>query len=281
MIHCFFVTDIHGSISRFNKLLSAIKSDKPDVVFIGGDILPGNRFDYAHVDFLQDWLIPRFIDLRRVLERQYPRIFIILGNDDFRSSEGMMLEADAQGVWSYIHNRKKFMGDYTVYGLSYVPPTPFALKDWERYDVSQFVDPGSTHPWEGYHTTPAPGNLRYKTIKKYLETLTNDDDLSRSIFLFHSPPHNTHLDRAALDGITVDSVPMDRHVGSIAIRKFIRNRMPFLTLHGHIHESFRLTGVWKEEIGPTVCINGANETQQLVLTEFSLPNAKDAMRRIL
>jgi len=32
-----------------------------------------------------------------------------------------------------------------------VPPTPFLLKDWEKYDVSAYVDPGCVSPEEGYH----------------------------------------------------------------------------------------------------------------------------------
>ncbi len=35
----------------------------------------------------------------------------------------------------------------------------------------------------------------------------------------------------------VDHVPLDLHVGSMAVRRFIESRQPMLTLHGHIHES--------------------------------------------
>lgn len=40
--------------------------------------------------------------------------------------------------------------------------------------------------------------------------------------------------------------PMDVHVGSIALRRFIEARQPLLTLHGHVHESARLTGSWHQ-----------------------------------
>jgi len=39
--------------------------------------------------------------------------------------------------------------------------------------------------------------------------------------VLHSPPYDTGLDRAALDGRSVDHAPLDVHVGSIAIRRFI------------------------------------------------------------
>ena len=74
-----------------------------------------------------------------------------------------------------------------------------------------------------------------------------DNDLSRAMFLFHTPPYNTGLDRAALDGKKVNYVDLDVHVGSIAVRRFIESRQPLLTLHGHIHESARITGSGKNE----------------------------------
>jgi Icc-related predicted phosphoesterase len=281
MFHCFFVTDLHGRVPRFNKLISAVESGKPDIVFIGGDIVPGLSLSSIHEDFIGDWLLPRFVELRDDMGPEYPYIFIILGNDDPRLEERSILSGEVKGLWTYIHNRKLRLNEYTVYGLSFVPPTPFTLKDWERYDISRFVDPGSSHPWEGYHSIPPSEDLKYETIKRYLERLTGTDDLSRGIFLFHAPPHGTGLDRAALDGVKIEGVPIDRHVGSIAILEFIRTRMPLLTLHGHIHESTRLTGKWKEEIARTVCINGACEPPHLAITEFSLDNVNAAEQHIV
>jgi hypothetical protein len=43
-----------------------------------------------------------------------------------------------------------------------------------------------------------------------------------------------------------DHVPLDVHVGSVAVRRFIEDRRPLLTLHGHIPESALLTGSWRE-----------------------------------
>ena len=130
-----------------------------------------------------------------------------------------------------------------------MPPTPFRLKDWERYDVSRFVDPGCIPPTEGVRTMDTGEDIEYCTIMQDLQELAGDDDLENAIFLFHSPPYQTMLDRAALDGMMVDHVPLDLHVGSIAIRRFIEERQPLITLHGHIHESTRLTGSWREQIG--------------------------------
>jgi Icc-related predicted phosphoesterase len=163
-----------------------------------------------------------------------------------------------------------------------VPPTPFALKDWERYDVSRFVDPGCVSPEEGRRSVPvAEGEARWGTIASDLETLAGAEDVSRAVFLFHSPPHRTALDRAALDGRTVDHAPLDVHIGSIAIRRFIEARQPRLTLHGHVHESARLTGAWQERIGRTLCLSAAHDGPELALVRFDLEDPSAATRELL
>jgi Icc-related predicted phosphoesterase len=106
-------------------------------------------------------------------------------------------------------------------------------------------------------------------------------DLSRTILLFHTPPYNTGLDRAALDGKKVDHVDLDVHVGSIAVRRFIESKQPLLTLHGHVHESARMTGTWKEQIGRTFAFSAAHDGHELALIRFDLENLDDATRELL
>ncbi len=69
-------------------------------------------------------------------------MFVILGNDDPRAEEAAVLDVEARGLWHYAHGRRLDWSGFSVYGYSCVPPTPFRLKDWERYDVSRYVDPG-------------------------------------------------------------------------------------------------------------------------------------------
>jgi hypothetical protein len=163
-----------------------------------------------------------------------------------------------------------------------VPPSPFRHKDWERYDVSRFVDPGCVSPEEGVRSVPVPGEqARFATIARELEALAGGRDLSRAILLTHSPPYDTGLDRAALDGKRVDHVPLDPHVGSIAIRRFIDARQPILTLHGHVHESARLTGVWKQRLGRSVCLSAAHDGPELALVRLELEDPEGATRELL
>ena len=281
-----FVSDLHGNAMRYEKLLLQIEKMQPRAVFFGGDILPASLKYREHsrakaVDFVTGFMAPSFLRLQGKMGVNYPDVFLILGNDDPRSQEEAFLQYEKTGLWHYMHMKKMPLDDFTVYGYSMVPPTPFLLKDWERYDVSRYVDPGCVHPTEGIRTVDPDADTEFSTIKNDLEVLAGNDDLSKAIFLFHSPPYKTALDRAGLDGVMVDHVPVDVHVGSIAIKEFIEKRRPMLSLHGHIHESARITGHWKEKINKTIAYSAAYDGPGLALVRFTKKCLMSAERIIL
>jgi len=286
-MNCIFVSDLHGHEDRYRKLFERILDERPAALFLGGDILPsglasGVSLDIGHKDFINDFLVVEFMKLYEKLGSDYPRVFLILGNDDGRFVEAAVYDAAVSGIWEYVHDRRVGFGDYSVYGYACVPPSPFQLKDWERYDVSRYVDPGCLSPEEGYRSVPvAAYEQKHATIAKDLERLADNDNLERAIFLFHSPPYKSKLDRAALDGKMIDHVPMDVHVGSMAIKKFIASRQPLITLHGHIHESTRLTGSWKDKIGRTSAFSAAHDGRELALVRFSPETPADAVRELI
>jgi len=284
---CCFVSDLHGRVDRYAKLFASLLDRPPAALFMGGDLLPHDLVSVeidgcpCH-DFLSDYLVPEFTRLRKTLGRRYPRVFLILGNDDLRSWEAGFIDASATGIWDYAHERELGFGRYRVFGYSFVPPTPFLQKDWEKYDVSRYVDPGCVSPEEGMRSVPVSNReVRSATIQKDLENLARDEDLENAIFLFHTPPYRTRLDRAALDGRTVDHVPLDVHVGSIAVRRFIESRQPCITLHGHVHESSSLTGAWRDRIGETRLFSAAYHDPELALVRFDLEAPDNAVRSLL
>jgi uncharacterized protein len=278
---CLFASDLHGRLDRYEKLLAAIEAERPDAVLLGGDLLP--RLAPAGTgDFLPDWLSPRLRELRARLGSAWPRVLAIFGNDDPRSEAESLRGLERQGLVEHVHGRRASLGGRALYGYACVPPTPFHLKDWERYDVSRYVDPGCVSPEEGVRSVPVPeAEAKWGTIASDLEALAGEDDVSGAVFLFHSPPHRTSLDRADLDGRSFDHAPLDVHVGSIAIRRFIEARQPLLTLHGHVHESARLTGAWMERIGRTVCLSAAHDGPELALVRFDLDAPSQARRELL
>ncbi len=284
---CYFVSDLHGYKSRWEKLFDKIIACPPEIVFIGGDILPAGigqavSADFSHQDFIEEFLGQNLERTQKRLGDRYPKIYIIMGNDDGRFQEEAMKRLSNQNLCSYIHGGKDKIDKYAIYGYSYIPPSPFQLKDWERYDVSRYTDPGAVSPEKGIRSVAISANkIKYATIGKDLEVLAKDDDLTNSIMLFHTPPYKTNLDRADLDGKRIDHVPVDVHVGSIAVYRFIEKRQPLLTLHGHVHESTRLTGSWRDRIGRTYCFNAAHDGVELALIKFDLEKLEKAERMLL
>jgi Icc-related predicted phosphoesterase len=282
-----FTSDLHGSVHRYRELASAVERYRPPAVLLGGDLFPPSLGQWkapngVEGDFISAFLIPELQALRARMGSDYPEILLILGNDDLRTEEERILEVEKDGLWRYLHGRKSEVGGFQVYGYAFVPPTPFLWKDWEKYDVSRYVPPGCVSPEEGWRTVEiSPEEARYGTIREDLEELAGDADLSRAIFLFHTPPHETKLDRAALDGKMVDHVPLDLHVGSIAVQRFIEARQPLLTLHGHIHESARLTGSWRDRLGETHAFTGAHDGPELSLVLFDPETPEGATRLLL
>jgi Icc-related predicted phosphoesterase len=286
MTRCFFVSDLHGRTSRYEKLFSRIEEAVPAAVFIGGDLLPHamHRSSGGSVseNFIEDFIGPRLGDLKAKMGDRYPRILVILGNDDPRVEEFACHVLEREGLWSYIHEKRIELGEFTVHGYAYVPPTPFHLKDWERYDVSRYVPHGSVSPEDGWRSVEvAPQVTRYATIKEDLDRLAGNAPLDKTVFLFHTPPNETALDRVPLDGKMFEGVPLDVHVGSIAVRRFIESRQPLLTLHGHIHESARLTGKWRDKLGRTEMFTAAHDGKELAVVEFDLEAPAGATRILL
>jgi Icc-related predicted phosphoesterase len=280
MLSCFFVSDLHGRPDRYDKLFDVVVAERPAAVFFGGDLLPHAALD-SGAHFVRQVLAAGCRSLRTQLGDATPRVFMILGNDDPRALEPLFVEHQQLGLWEYIHAGKAQLEHHPVFGYSCVPPTPFFLKDWERYDVSRYVDPGCTPPEEGRHTVSwRQSDVRFATIARDLDDLLGDDSLSEAILLLHSPPYG-YLDCAALDGQRVDGVPLDPHVGSVAIARSIEARQPLLSLHGHVHESARLTGRWRECIGRTHLFSAAHDGPELALVRFDADQPEKATRQLI
>lgn len=287
MSNCLFISDLHGSGTRYRTLFDLIESKRPPGVFFGGDLLPhpagvSHSIPPATRDFEFEQIRERFHQLRVTLGDEYPDVFIILGNDDPRAAEQLFLEGERDRLWHYMHMRTLPYGDFEVSGYACIPPSPFQLKDWEVYDVSRFVDPGCVSPEDGFRTVEIPQReVRISTIKQDLELLFGERSLDRTIVLFHSPPYKCALDRAALDGQMVDHAPVDVHVGSIAIQRFIKSRQPLLTLHGHIHESARITGGWRAQFDRTCAYSAAHDGEELAVVWFDPAKPCEATRQLL
>lgn len=243
-----FATDLHGNREAYERLLAV----DADAVVLGGDLFPyplklgGDLLD-VQLRFV-DWLAPR-------LEGR--ACFWIPGNDDWaRAAEALAPRGTP------IHGRAvPFFDGLSIAGYACVPVTPFGMKDFDRVDV-----PGWTPPQprdrclksgpEGVVDFPFEDVLARPTIEAEFEELAARSDPSRTIYVTHSPPYGTSLDR--LNGRTP--------IGSRAIRRFIDRAAPPLTLHGHLHES---PGI--ERLGGTLSANPGDSMRRLRALRVELP----------
>jgi len=287
MIPCLFVSDLHGALARYRVLFRVVAAEKPAAVLFGGDLLPFLGYQWGESDlsperFFGDFLIPELRILRHELGDAYPRMLIILGNDDPATAVTALESCEQEHLCEHIHGKSVSLAGFHVLGYACVPPTPFLHKDWERYDVSRYVDPGCVSPEEGFRTIPvSPSRLRHGTIARDLEGLLRQLDPARTVLLSHAPPYRTGLDRAGLDGRSHDGVPVDPHIGSVAVRRFIEAHQPWLALHGHVHESARITGMWHDTIGRTPTISAAHDGPDLAIVRFDLEHPEEACRELL
>jgi Icc-related predicted phosphoesterase len=279
-----FSADLHGHEGRYRVLAERVAAERPRAVLLGGDLLPHAHAALAggRPDFVGDVLRPLLARLRDDLADDYPVVLAIPGNDDPAAMDDDLAALEREGLWRWIPDRWTEVDGVPVLGYPWVPPTPFRLKDRERYDVSRFVDPGCVAPEDGSHSVPVDRRaVARRTIADDLARLTDGRDLQGAVLLAHGPPYGTALDRAALDGKKVDHAPLDVHVGSIALKRFLEAGGPAVGLHGHVHEAPRLGGDWREQVGRTWCLCGCVEGPNLALVDLDPARPAEARRRVL
>lgn len=254
-----FVTDIHGNKDAYRAALRL----PCDALVFGGDLLPHHfrpgEFVAGQRAFIQEWLLP-------VLEAPHVPIFWIMGNDDAAANEDLFFDADRRGLATYLHMRAVPLGDLSIVGYSCVPLTPFGIKDWDRFDsegVPNWTDQRAYYlsTREGLVPCDIDRDIRPRpTIEADLATLATKSDPEKTVYVIHTPPRDT----------TLDVLYNGHAVGSRAVRDFIERRRPPLTLHGHIHESPKLSGKIVDTIGRTVMFNPGASLQRLTAVEVDI-----------
>ncbi len=248
MSQWFFTSDLHGQGALYEQLLALVAAHTPRVVIIGGDLCPhatGAEGVAQQRVFLQGVLV----EFARRLQESSPesRLLLLMGNDDWAANLDCLEEHHGR-YWHAIHERVVEVDGTGVAGLSWVPITPFLLKDWERWEDGAPETPPRLEGWTSRNGGLAAHRFdpeqRSPTISQAIEDLA-DRASKDAIFVLHSPPRDTRCDVTATGA----------HVGSRAIRAFIETRSPRLVLGGHIHESPRMTASYRDAIGPTVVVN--------------------------
>jgi Icc-related predicted phosphoesterase len=233
---------------KYERVLPKARSLCADVVVNGGDMLPKNGSLFQQDAFIRGFLCKHF----RQFERAGISCLCYLGNDDLRIWDGLFEETCRR--YQGIHNlaqRKVTIGDTDFIGMNWVSDYPFTLKDRCRMDTENSAFPAQFGPAvlstpEGWADVPSwfAYARTLPTIADELAALPRPDNNRRPVYVIHMPPHRLGLD-VCLGG---------RRVGSKAVYEFLKTVQPSLSLHGHIHESPEVSGIWKALLGNTVCV---------------------------
>lgn len=249
MSQWFFTSDLHGQGALYEQLVALVAAHRPGAVLIGGDLCQhaAGPEGVAHQRvFLQGTLV----EFARRLQEASPetRLLLMMGNDDWAANMPC-LETHHGRLWHVLHERVVEIGDMTVAGLSWVPITPFAIKDWERWDDGEAETPARLDGWSSRSGSVEPWRFdpeaRTPTIAAALDDLAARAPSGDTVFVLHSPPLGTRC----------DVIHSGQHVGSRAIRRFVEARQPPLVLTGHIHESPRTSASYRDVLGRTIVVN--------------------------
>ncbi|MBI1936183.1 metallophosphoesterase [Candidatus Woesearchaeota archaeon] len=238
-----YSADLHGNFEFYSRLLKKAEQSNANAIVIGGDLCGREGSSLNEKIENQKLFLEKLLILINKFKKKNKgkELYIIMGNDDFRKSLDVLEKADKAGILKSIHKKSiKLNKNFSICGYSFINPTPFRLKDWEKPDFSDGNDPIQLFNEEVRSVPKEEG-----TIEEDLSRLRKLSDPKSTVYAIHAPPFNTKLDMIATG----------THVGSRAVRKFIEEEQPLLTLHGHIHESPMISGSWKDNIGKTICIN--------------------------
>ena len=273
MTRLVYTSDLHGDLGLYRSAGEAAIRLRADALIFGGDLCPGTPSGASLGLPLEqpEFILYRLSPLLDEWKQVHPplRVFAIPGNDDCQTVLPVLEELEMNGLIENLHQESRTLGAYTLVGLSFVPPTPFQLKDFERWDGER--DAGAeSYSYRCIVGTPR-GFVVIEDFGAYLDSLPSlDEELRRlpvddpahTVAVVHAPPFDTHCD-VLYDG---------RHIGSKSVRRWIEKHQPRLTLHGHIHESPKLSGTFFDRIGTTTIINPGCDHAKPHLVFINLDN---------
>lgn len=247
-----YSADLHGAIGSYRQLLDLAVAEQAQTAVVGGDLLPHAQRLASALDVQRRFVEAELAPLLRDYRARHPELmlYVIPGNDDWAAAIAALDALEQERLLRTIHHRAvELQPDLWLNGSGLIGLTSFGIKDYERRDTADAppVRFGQSYRSQDDTIQPYPAEelLALPTLAEELATLAQASDPHRTIYVLHCPPWQTLLDRRHGGAAT----------GSRAVRDFIQQHQPPLTLHGHIHESPTISGAWLEQLGRTVAIN--------------------------
>lgn len=208
-----YTSDLHGNIVQYRKLVDYAIRKSANVIIIGGDITPKSGPDNTLVEdqrrFLEDDLPEVLSPLRKRLPDS--RVFLEMGNDDCEVNFDILRKFDTS-LYQVIHRRRiNLLDGFDIIGYSYVPITPFRMKDWQKFDLSDIPpelareyaerkitnyrlngEKSSINGWKEFQFTNEMA--KDDSIQRDLKEHMFQENANRTIYVMHAPPNRTNLD---------------------------------------------------------------------------------------
>jgi uncharacterized protein len=292
-IRLVFATDFHGSEICFRKVFNLATRARAEVVALGGDlcgkalapivrrggeyeaVISGVRTVATTEAELQDikkrvrtnGLYPFVCDPEELEQMsQHPelvderfRFEMVATVERWLQIADEKLSAD-QLCFSLPGNDDDWAIDASLESSSRVPNCDGRIVD---LDVIQVIGFGASNrtPWH------SPREMDEDVIYERLSAIAEGLDATRPwVANVHVPPFRSTLDDAPMLDDQLREVrragnPMVMPVGSTAVRRWLEERQPLVSLHGHIHESRSST-----KIGRTLAVNPGSDYSAGVMT---------------
>ena len=245
-----YACDIHGDTNKYEKLFKTAQKEDIKYMVLGGDLLPKRGIRVIiQPEFIRDF----FEDYFKRLKENNIKCILIPGNDDLEKFDIEINELCEKYSNIYnIDNKKLDIEDVSFIGLSKVLDHPFGSKNRVLIEKNLKMQPQLSQDiyinrdtevitiseWERYRET------NIDKMEDILSSLPVVDKSRKTIYVLHNPPYGIGLDVCA-NGL---------QVGSKAITSFLEESNSYMALHGHIHESPKISGLWYNKLGKTICI---------------------------
>lgn len=252
-----FTSDLHGTPGLYEALHHVLDANPIELLILGGDLFSDGEPPTDPAGQLGE-VRARFLPILQAWIQNHPQLQIAIlgGNHDWRPTADF-LKAQVQPPIHVLGAEPLVISSLNILGFEHTPWTPHGLKDFERLDVT-----GDPAPSAGGYVYDADTNTvktvsaeehfnAHPALDKMLAELPACDPL---LFVAHAPPSATQLDELP---------DIDGAIGSRAVREFIEARQPLISLHGHVHEACKKTGVWYTLLGKTLCINPGQDVDRL------------------
>lgn len=274
MLIC-FTSDLHGRQTLYEQLTALLRTHRPGLVILGGDMVPDGDIDDpvgTQTAYVESTLIPCIENWRSFLPEL--KVACILGNHDWLCTHAALRRRHDAGTLVLLDHRTPWRMNGTAFlGYSHTPPTPYWVKDFERLDLPNDPIPETGGAvWDAgqqcvRQATPREHFLAPEAISNQLAEACPPKE--PWIFVCHAPPHDCKL----------DWLPhIDFPVGSRAVRQFIERHRPQCALHGHIHESPVVTGHYADRIGDSLCINPGQDRERVHAVLFDSSDPAGTLR---